>query len=105
MVCRSLICVGLALVPAVASALPNPAGQSSITMPATGVVCDGTNQLCYDRNGLSLPLTGRYVGQYDERTAQQNFGYRLPYAVLNSATACSAKRIKPAAGARRTASG
>jgi hypothetical protein len=78
MIRRSLIWIGLALVPAMASALPNPAGQSSITMPAAGVVCDGTNQLCYDRSGLSLPLTGRYFGQYAERTAQQNFGYRLP---------------------------
>ena len=31
---------------------------STITMPAAGVVCDGTNQLCYDRDGLSLQLRG-----------------------------------------------
>jgi hypothetical protein len=78
MIRRSLISCCVALVPAMASALPNPAGESTITMPASGVVCDGTNQLCYDRNGLSLALTGRYFGQYAERTAQQNLGYRLP---------------------------
>lgn len=61
-----------------ASALPNPAGQTSITMPESGAACNGINQLCYERNGLSLPLTGRYFGQYAERTAQQNFSYRLP---------------------------
>ena len=86
---RSLISPSLALAPALgglllaagiapAAALPNPAGASSITLPEPGVVCDGTNQLCYDRNGLSLPITGRYFGQYAERVAQQNFGYRLP---------------------------
>ena len=61
-----------------AGALPNPANQSTITMPAAGVVCDGSNQLCYDSNGLSLPLTRTYFGQYAERTAQQNFASRLP---------------------------
>lgn len=61
-----------------AKALPNPAGQSTITLPAAGVVCDGTNQLCYDSNGLSLALTGTYFGQYARQTAQQNFGSRLP---------------------------
>ncbi len=64
--------------PAPAQALPKPQGQSTITMPAAGVVCDGTNQLCYDRNGLSLALTRTYFGQYAERIAQQNFGSRLP---------------------------
>jgi len=64
--------------PAPAQALPNPQGQSTITMPAAGVVCDGTNQLCYDRNGLSLALTRTYFGQYAERIAKQNFGLRLP---------------------------
>lgn len=78
MIRRSLLSCCVVLMPAMAAALPNPAGQSTITMPANGVVCDGTNQLCYDRNGLSLPLTGRYFGQYAERTAQQNFGARLP---------------------------
>jgi hypothetical protein len=78
MIRRSLISFCVALLPAMAAALPNPAGQSTITMPTSGVVCDSSNQLCYDRNGLSLPLTGRYFGQYAERTAQKNFGGRLP---------------------------
>lgn len=39
---------------------------------------DGTNQLCYGRNGLSLQLTGTYFGRYAQQTAQQNFGSRLP---------------------------
>ncbi len=76
----SPVLLGLALIQQAeqAKALPNPAGQSTITMPAAGVVCDGTNQLCYDRNGLSLSLTGMYFGQYAQQTAQQNFGSRLP---------------------------
>ena len=76
----SPLLLGLVLIQAgtPAKALPNPAGQSTITLPAAGVVCDGTNQLCYDSNGLSLALTGTYFGQYARQTAQQNFGSRLP---------------------------
>lgn len=76
----SPVLLGLALIQPAdqAEALPNPAAQSTITMPAAGVVCDGTNQLCYDRNGLSLSLTGTYFGQYARQVAQQNFGSRLP---------------------------
>jgi len=73
----SPVLLGLALLRP-AKAMPNPAGQSTITMPAAGVVCDGTNQICYDRDGLSLQLTGTYFGQYARQTAQQNFGSRLP---------------------------
>ena len=73
----SPVVLGLALLQP-AKAMPNPAGQSTITMPAAGVVCDGTNQLCYDRDGLSLQLTGTYFGRYAQQTAQQNFGSRLP---------------------------
>ena len=78
MIRRTLISLGLASLPAMAWALPNPTTENSITLPTAGVVCDGTNQLCYDRSGLSLALTGRYFGQYAERTARQSFGTRLP---------------------------
>jgi hypothetical protein len=92
----SPVLLGLALLqPAEqAKALPNPAGQSTITMPAAGVVCDGTNQLCYNRDGLSLQLTGTYFGQYARQTAQQNFGSRLPVSrfELSNGVFCQSDR-------------
>lgn len=52
-------------------------------MPAAGVVCDGTNQLCYDRNGLSLALTRTYFGQYAERIACKTSDHGYPCSALS----------------------
>lgn len=49
---------------------PRPARAQTVRPPAPGVLCDALglrgSGVCYDRNGVSLPLTGRYLGSRAE---------------------------------------
>jgi hypothetical protein len=49
---------------------PLPAWAQAVQAPAPGVLCDAMglrgSGVCYDKNGVSLPLTGRYLGSRAE---------------------------------------
>jgi hypothetical protein len=51
-------------------AAPTPARAQAVRTPAPGVLCDAKglrgSGVCYDSNGVSLPLTGRYLGSQAE---------------------------------------
>jgi hypothetical protein len=58
-----------------AAALPIQvlAQSSSLDFPSNGVICDRAVRICYDRNGVSLPLTRRSF----DRRAEQNLERQL----------------------------
>jgi len=45
-----------------AAAAPRPAAAQAVDFPRPGLVCDGSRQICYDRQGPSLALTRQYFG-------------------------------------------
>ena len=40
--------------------------SAAVSSPAPGVICDRGTSSCYDRNGVSLPLTRQYLGSWAE---------------------------------------
>jgi hypothetical protein len=59
--------------PAVFAPIPALAQSRSLDFPSSGVICDRAVRICYDRNGVSLPLTRRYF----DRRAEQNLQRQL----------------------------
>jgi hypothetical protein len=59
--------------PAVVLPMPALAQSRSLDFPSRGVICDRAVRICYDRNGVSLPLTRRYF----DRRAEQNLQRQL----------------------------
>jgi hypothetical protein len=70
---------GLTAGPAV-QARPSPMSINqgpfaALSSPAPGVVCDRAANSCYDRNGISLPLTRQHLGPWAEwQLARQQAG-------------------------------
>jgi len=53
----------LALGPAwLVAAVPQPSAAQAVDFPRPGVVCDGSSQVCFDRQGPSLAFTRQYYG-------------------------------------------
>lgn len=61
-----------------ASAIPNPNGGSALQFPSAGVICDGGNEVCYDKNGLSVGLTRTYYGAFAANNAERSLAGRPP---------------------------
>lgn len=58
---------------------PAAVADTRIGSPAPGVVCDAVTRICYDGNGVSLPLTRQHMGSWAEwRLARQLSGQPLP---------------------------
>jgi hypothetical protein len=63
---------------------------ASLSSPAPGVVCDRNTSSCYDRNGLSLPLTRQHLGAWAEwRLARRLAGQpQVPQFQLSDGSLC-----------------
>ncbi len=57
--CLALLCGSLPM--------PAQAKTGTITFPQSGVICDRGTRICYDRGGISLPLTRREFGNRAEQ--------------------------------------
>ena len=55
-----------------------PGGSAALQFPAAGVICDGGNQLCFNRNGLSVGLTRTYYGAFAANNAERSLDGRPP---------------------------
>ena len=64
-------------IPAAALPLPALAQSRSLDFPSNGVICDRAARICYDNNGISLPLTRRYFDQSAEQNLQRLLSGRL----------------------------
>lgn len=67
--------------------------RSAIDTSQPGVVCDASEQLCYDREGLALPATRRAFGRYGEDKARRLIerGERGRTFLLSNGSACDVK--------------
>lgn len=74
---------------------PQPMPGQTLLFPAPGVVCDQPAQLCYNRSGLSLGLTGRYFGSFARQNAQNALDGRQPPVVfsLSNGSRCDGRRL------------
>ncbi|MFO8239345.1 MAG: YcgJ family protein [Prochlorococcaceae cyanobacterium] len=85
---------GLIAAPAAqARAWPMAQAQAPLTTlssPGPGVICDHSTSSCYDRNGISLPLTRQHLGSWAEwRLARQLAGRPLaPEFQLSDGSLC-----------------
>ncbi|MFM7549746.1 MAG: YcgJ family protein [Cyanobacteriota bacterium] len=83
--------IGVALgVGLLGSGLAAVAQGAGISSPQQGVICDGSGQVCYDAQGLSLGLTRTYFGAFAEQNALRNLsGQPAPRQFrLSSGAAC-----------------
>lgn len=64
--------------------------SSAISTREPGLVCDRTQQLCYDRDGISLPATAQNFGRYGEDQARRLIrkGERGRTFLLSNGVAC-----------------
>jgi hypothetical protein len=51
---------------------PARAQGNGVSSPQQGVICDGTGQVCYDAQGLSLAFTRSYFGAFAEQNVLRN---------------------------------
>lgn len=74
---------------------PQPMPGQTLLFPAPGVVCDQPAQLCYNRSGLSIGLTGRYFGQFARQNAQNslNGGGSAMVFSLSNGSRCDGRRM------------
>jgi hypothetical protein len=69
------------------------AARNAIDLREAGLVCDEAEQLCYDREGISLSATHRSFGRYGEDRARSLIarGERGRTFLLSSGVACDVK--------------
>lgn len=67
--------------------------RNAIDMSRPGLVCDQAEQLCYDREGISLSETRRSYGRYAEQKARRLIasGERGRTFLLSNGVACDVK--------------
>lgn len=80
--------------PAVALPIPALAQSRSLDFPSSGVICDRTVRICYDSNGVSLPLTRRYFDRRAEQNVKRQFsGRQIPREFqLSGGEVCDLRR-------------
>jgi hypothetical protein len=83
-----LLLAGLTL--ASVLAIPARSASGAISTRESGLVCDAAEQLCYDRNGLSLPATAQNFGRFGEDKARRLLrqGERGRTFLLSNGVAC-----------------
>lgn len=81
-------------VPTVALPIPALAQSRSLDFPSSGVICDRVVRICYDSNGVSLPLTRRYFDRRAEQNLQRRFsGQQIPREFqLSGGEVCDLRR-------------
>lgn len=73
---------------------PQPMPGQTLLFPSAGVVCDQSDQRCYDSAGLSLGLTRQYFGAFAEQKALTNLGGKRPGPVfrLSDGSRCDVRQ-------------
>jgi hypothetical protein len=68
-----------------------PARAQNLSFPAPGVICDGSAKFCYDKQGLSVALTGVAYGQRAQQKAltSLNNGNPSQEFKLSNGSVCS----------------
>ncbi len=76
--------------------LPQPGrtGSNDLRYPSDGIVCDRGSRICYDRRGISLPMTRREYGKRAERNLTRQVSGRPAARTvrLSSGDVCDLRR-------------